>query len=286
MFSVFELSRFTGRKLALYRFTRDTLAWRFTSADRDITIGGEIFKSCRGIEHTAVQETTASSQANQVKISMPYKLDPNATEFPAGQVFGGNFRPYPPSQRVLVTILVTHYGDPDAETNVNWIGRVLSPSFTDTTMTLTCDPSYRNSRSAGRMPRIGRSCDVPLYSQGLGMCNLLKATFAVPATLTAISGLQLTAVAFGAAPRPLAGGFIEWVEADGTTSRRTINSQAGAVVTINYGGTGLVNGLAVTAYPGCTHDTVGCDGYNNRVNYPGFVNLPTQDPLTLSQYVG
>lgn len=286
MFSTYELSRFLGRKLALYRFTRDTLAWRFTNADRNITVGSETFISCRGIAHTAVAETAASTVANQVKISMPYRLDPNAVDLPPTQAFGGNFRPFPPSQRVLITVLTMHYGDADQQMNVDWIGRVLSPSFTDTTMTLVCDPSYRNSRSGGRLPRIGRTCDVPIYSQGLGMCTLLKANFAVPSTLTVVSGVQLTAVEFGTAPRNLAGGFIEWIDADGTTDRRTINAHVGSVITLNYGATGFAAGLAVTVYPGCTHDTAGCDGYSNRVNYPGFVNLPTQDPMTLSQYVG
>jgi hypothetical protein len=286
MFSTYEISRFLGRKIGLYRFTRGSVAWRFTSADQNVTVGGETFVACRGIENSGIQQTAASTQANQVKISMPYLLDPTAANPPPGQAFGGNFRPYPPSQRVLVTILSMHYGDPDSETNVDWIGRVISPSFTDTTMTLTCDPSYRNSKTGGRVPRIGRTCDVPIYSQGLGMCNLVKATFAVAATLSAVSGLQLTATAFGTATRNLAGGFVEWTEVDGTTTRRTINAHAGSVITVNFGATAIAVGLAVTAYPGCTHDTTGCDGYSNRINYPGFVNLPTADPLTLSQSVG
>lgn len=286
MFSAFELSRFLGRKLALYRFTRDTVVWRFTSADRDITVGAETFISCRGIVHTAVQETSASTQANQVKISMPYRLDPNATDLPPTQDFGGNFRPYPPSQRIFVTILTMHYGDPDQETNVNWVARVVSPSFTDTVMSLTCDPSYRNSRTGGRIPRIGRACDVPLFSQGLGMCNLNKAVFATTATLTAVSGVQLTAAAFGTAPRNLAGGFLQWTRTDGILEKRTINAHVGTTITLNYGGSGLAVGLVVGAFPGCAHDTVACDSYGNRINYPGFVNLPTDDPMTISQYVG
>lgn len=286
MFETFELSRFLGRKRELYRFARGAVVHLFTSADRDITIGADTYVSARGISRTEISETGRSAKANQVTITVPYRMDPAATDLPVTQPLGNWFNPYPPGERALVTIMSTHIGDPDQQVNTEWIGRVLGPKFSDTTLELTCDPSYRNPRTSGRQPRIGRTCDVPVYSQGIGMCNLDKAVHEVPATLSGVSGLALTAAAFSGAPRNLGGGFVEWVRLDGLTERRTIWSHAGDTIVVNYGATDLAPGLVLSAYPGCAHNREACIDYDNLPNYPGYANLPTSDPLPRSQAWG
>lgn len=282
-FSVFELGRFSGRKVALYRFAVGAVVWRFTSAQVALTLGAETFTPAPGITHTAVRETAASAQKNQLTISMPYRMNPLASDAPATQDIGNVFNPWSPSQRMLVTVLVTHLGDPDAETNVEWMGRVVAPRFEDASLELTCDPSYRNPRSAGAQRRIGRACDVPLFSQGLGMCNVEKAAHAVPATLGAVSGLTLTAAAFASAPRPLVGGMLEWTRSNGLVETRTIWSHDGDEIVINWGGPELEVGAAVTAYPNCPHNVAGCQSFDNEPNYPGWPNLPSSDPMPRSQ---
>ncbi|MBB1061878.1 phage BR0599 family protein [Marilutibacter spongiae] len=286
MFEDLELSRFFGRKVALYLFKRGAVEHRFTSRDRDLTIGGETYVAARGISHSEIRQTAASPQKNQLTVTVPYRMDPNAADQPVTQVLGDWFNPYPPGERVLVTVMTTHLGDPDEQVNVEWLGRVLGPKFTDTTLELACDPSYRNARTSGRQARIGRNCDVPVYSQGEGMCNLDKAAHEVPATLSAVAGLALTAPAFAAAPRNLGGGFIEWTRLDGLTERRTIWSHAGDTVVVNFGAADLAIGLDLSAYPGCAHNSEACDSYGNGVNYPGYKNLPTSDPLPRSQAWG
>lgn len=282
-FSAFELSRFLGQKVALYRFAQGAVVWRYTSAQSAVTVGAETYTPVRGISHGAIRESAASAEKNRLTIAMPYRMDPLATDAPACQALGNVFNPWMPSERVLVTVMTLHLGDPDAETSVEWTGRVVAPSFTDTRVELVCDPSYRNPRSSGRQRRIGRACDIPLYSQGPGMCNVAKAAHAVAATLSAVSGLTLTAAAFGTAPRPLGGGFVEWTRSNGLTERRTIWSHSGTSIVINWGGPELAAALAVTAYPGCAHNLAACESYSNAVNYPGFPNLPSNDPMPRSQ---
>jgi hypothetical protein len=94
-------------------------------------------------------------------------------QLPPTQELGLNWHPYPPSDPVSVTCLSYHADDPDAEVIVDWSGRVLQPKITGTMMELVCTPS-RAARGAwvGGARRVQRSCDVPVYSQGLGMCNL------------------------------------------------------------------------------------------------------------------
>lgn len=283
MFSLYELSRFLGLKVAFYRFTLGVNVWRFTSADRDLPIGAELFLSCPGIEHTALRESVSSARKNQVTVTLPYRIDPNAIDPPISQSLGDNWFPYPPGDRVLLDILTMHYGDPDAEVNAEWRGRVLGPVFTDTELKLTCDPSFRSSKATGADLSWMRGCGIPHYSQGRNMCNLAKELHAVPATLTAVTGLQLTAAAFGTAPRNLAGGFVEWTRTDGLLEKRTVRAHTGTAIVIDYGARDLASGLVMTAYPGCSHDPAGCASYGNSINYPGYKHMPTEDPMPRSQ---
>jgi hypothetical protein len=284
-FAAFELSRFLARKVALYTFTRGAVVQRYTSHAEPLTIGGHTYAAARGISHTAVRES-AERPKNDLTITAPYLLDPTAAaapDAPPTQALGDWWRPYPPGQVVQVRVASTHVGDVDAEIATEWLGRVVAPKYADVQMELRCEPSFRRDRAYGRIPIVQRGCWVPLYSQGVGMCNVVKATHAVPAVLSAVSGLSLTATAFGTAPKNLAGGSIEWVRGDGLVDARNVRTHAGNVITIDYGGEELAVALAVTAFPNCTHDVPGCDSFGNGINYPGFPNLPTNEPMARSQ---
>ncbi|TWG93570.1 putative phage uncharacterized protein [Luteimonas sp. J16] len=359
-FSLFELSRFLGRKVALYTFVLGPLVRRYNTTDRELTIGGEVYKPGRGISHSAIRDTASSGKA-EVKITIPAVLDPAATGTPPTQELLGWWRPYPPSSRVTVTIAETHLGDPDEEIFEVWSGRVIGPSFRDLEMVLTCDPSHSNPRTSGRARRISRNCGVPLYSQGYGMCNLDPepiATAAVVADVTGndvtlsfpatparpISGgplewvdgndepqaaeivsidgnvftlddagnlavddavtvytdplwfvatlgvdavgLTLTAPEFGTSPFGLEGGMIRWARDNGLVETRNILAHTGTSITIDYGHADLVAGRELRTYWGCPHNLEACTARGNAIHYPGFVWLPTDDPMGRSQAWG
>lgn len=282
-FATYEIARFLGRKVALYRFAIGSAEWLYTSADRPVTRASKTYVRADGIQHTAVRDSGSSAAKNQVTVTMPYRLNQSAAELPVTQALGNVFWPHAPSGRVLVTISTTHLNDPDNEVAVEWLGRVVAPRFGPDRVELVCDASYRASGGTGDLRRIQRACDVRLYSQGVGRCNVDKATHAVAATLSAVSGLTLTAAAFGTAPRSLAGGFIEWTRTGGLVERRTIWGHSGSNITINYAGPELAAGLAVTAYPGCAHNFEACESYGNEANYPGWRDMPTNEPMSRSQ---
>ena len=101
------------------------------------------------------------------------------------------------------------------------------------------------------------------------------------ATLTALSGLTLTAAEFTSyASGRLAGGFIEWVRADGATEIRTIREHSGDAITIDYGALGLAADLVVTTYPGCAHSWAACVELENQINYGGNLHMPLEDPYS------
>ncbi len=273
-FSLRELSRFGGKPIHLFRFTRRTLAWRFTSADREIELDGEVFAPA-AITRSAIRDSVETTK-NRVTITLPYLLDPNAGELPVTQSLGDTWRPYPPSDLIRVDCMAMHYGDAVAE--LEWTGRVIAPKFSDTLLTLTCDPSYNSGRRAGLQLKWQRSCPLALYSQGPGMCNVDPALHAVPATITGLTGLTLTAAAFGAiAAGKLAGGYFEWVRPDGLTDFRTIMAHVGSTILLNYGASDLAAVTAGTAYPGCAHNTTACeDDFDNSDNYGGAKDLPNK----------
>ena len=261
-FSLFELSRWAGKPVHLFRFARGTVAWRYTSADRPITLGNELFTPA-AIARGPIRDSVEQAK-NTLTLTLPVDLEVAA-----------NWRPHPPGDLISVQCLALHFGD--TEPAVEWIGRVIAPKFTDTVLTLTCDPSFKSGRRSGMQLKWQRGCPLVLYSQGPGMCNVNKALHAVPATLTAITGLTLTAAEFGAIPDgKLAGGFIEWTRANGLREARTIMAHVGNTLLINYGATDLSAGLSVIAYRGCAHNTAACSEFNNDPNYGGAKDLPNK----------
>jgi uncharacterized phage protein (TIGR02218 family) len=175
--------------------------------------------------------------------------------------------------------MAKHYGDDEVATE--WMGRVVSPSFTDAVLTLNCEQGRTTARSRGLGLRWQRGCALALYSQGDGMCNLDKADFAVPATLTDVDGLVLTATEFGAVEDGrLAGGFLEWTRDDGEPEIRSISAHSGNAVRLLYGTDQLAIGSAVTAYEGCRHTAADCnDHFNNKPNYGGSEYMPNRSPM-------
>lgn len=270
-----SLSRFLSRPVTLYRFDRQHLSWLYAAGERAVTLGGDSYVAAPGMIRTGIKDGGNEKQS-ELQIRMPYLLDPGADEYPPTQALGDNWRPYPPGDEVLVTILETQYADPEGELTVVWTGHVMQPEYTDTELTLICSPGRLGARKSGMIPRFSRSCWVPWGSQGRGLCNVIVDDFALSATLTAVDGLAVAADEFASLPTGrLHGGFIRWERADGLLERRDIRAHAGDTITLAYGATDLAADLEVTAYPGCAHNEADCAYFNNSPNYPGIKTMPT-----------
>ncbi|MNF91712.1 hypothetical protein D3C84_743230 [compost metagenome] len=157
-----------------------------------------------------------------------------------------NWRPFPPSDPIVLTIFSRHVGETDAL--AEWVGRVVAPVFNGATLELSGEPSSTGNRRAGRLRPSQRGCDLVLYSQGLGMCNLNPEIEAVAAELTAVAGLNLTAPTFAGASRSLMGGQLEWLDSGASLHQVAITAHAGTTITVASGSPDLVVGLDVTAY--------------------------------------
>lgn len=228
-----EVSFDEGVPIKLFRFTRGSLHWYYTSADRSIELEGNTYSPTQ-ISHTEIRDGAERNKAN-IKIKMPKDLP-----------VAGNWRPYPPNDRISVTILTQHSGEDDYL--ADWIGRCVQPQFDDYWLTIISEPSLTLARRGGRGRVWQRGCDLMLYSQGLGKCNVNPEPIAVPATLTAVDGTTLTAAEFDNAIRTLAGSTLEWTNAEEELEQRSILTHDGETITIDTAGDDLAIGSNVTAY--------------------------------------
>jgi hypothetical protein len=260
-FDLLERSRYGGKPIGLLRLSRGALVERYTTADREIEVGADVYLPL-AITRSAIRDSVERAKS-QLTLTLP--IDAPAAAW---------WRPFPPSSRVGVTWLAKHQGSTDVI--VEWSGRVVQPKFSDTLLTLTCDPSLSDPRSRGMPWRWQKGCPLALYSQGLGMCNVNKALFAVPGTVTEAIGASLRCDAFAAVPAGrLAGGFVEWTRADGEPEKRSIMVHDGDLILLEYGAEDIEEDLEVTAYPGCRHTFADCrDFFENEPNYGGAVYGP------------
>jgi len=221
-----------GKPVALYRFTRGAREWFYTSSDRNEVLGEDTYVPA-SIKRSSIRQGSERAKLN-ITITLPSTLP-----------VADNWRPYPPLDVIAVTCLVRHVGEADAF--VEWVGRVSAPKFNGATLDLTCIPS-RAAKSSGQARVWQLGCDLMLFSQGVGMCNLDPAAVAVPGVLETVSGTSVSAAGFAAAPRNLAGGRLEWVAPGGDITQRAILVHDGAALTLDSPAVEFVVGAGVIAY--------------------------------------
>lgn len=275
MFETNEQSRWLGRPVRLFVFERQSQVWRYCNADRDLIIDGNTYYAAQ-IDRSEIKQTVERAK-DKITIKMAYLRDPAAPAYPVTQTLGDNWFPYIPSSTVYVTCLAAHHGDA-GQPAIEWIGQVTQPKFTDAELELTCEPSGSASQARNQGAKWQRGCWKTVYSTGLRGCNLNPADFQVEGTLSGVSGLTLTATAFGTAPFNLAGGALSWANDDGIIERRSIMSHDGNTITVLYGASDLAPGCDVVALPGCPRTWAACEARGNTINYGGAIYKPGKNP--------
>lgn len=282
MFDTFELSRFLGRPVRLFQFTRQSKVWRFAQADRDLVIGGNTWLAAQ-IERDEIRQTVERAK-DKLTIRLAYLPDPDAPAdlVPSTQPLGDIWRPYIPSDQITVICLEAHYGDTDPP-KVEWMGEVAQPAFTDTQLELTCVPGRAIAEAVNQGPKWQRGCWKVPYSQGSRGCGMDPADFEVPATLTEVDGLTLTAAEFASAPLSLLQGELRWTRSNGLIERRTIVSHTlgSDTVRLLYGGEELAAALAVVALPSCEQTWAACEVrfVDPENHYGGAIYMPVENPM-------
>lgn len=100
----------------------------------------------------------------------------------------------------------------------------------------------------------------------------------VQATIDTKAGLVLTAPEFDNGMK-LAGGFIEWTDAEGITDWRAITFHDGTQVTLMTHAPRLEVGMVVTAVEGCDRTITRCDELENTDNFGGIPYFINKNPF-------
>jgi len=275
VFDDFELSRRGAKPTHLFRFTRQGVVWRYAATERDVTIGGFTYTAA-AIARSEIKQTIEKAQ-DSITVTLPYNRNPAGTA-PPTQPLGDNWYPYTPGDTVGVVCMATHLTDPDQQLIVEWMGQVGQPKFTDGKLELTCVPTSSIGKAQRQGAKWQIACWKTVYSTGLRGCNLDRTGQTLAATLSAVSGLTLTAAAFGTAPLSLAGGSLEYTSTSGIVQRLSIMAHSGTSITLLSGAADLAVGLTVSVVPGCPRTWAACDARGNTVNYGGAIYKPVKNP--------
>jgi len=262
-----EISLQSGEPVELYHFVRGNTHSRYTSAKAAVSYLGESWLPVL-LQRGSIDFTTEKGR-NNLKLNV-------VRDFEIADLF----RAMPPTDVILLTVHRIHTGETDGA--VIWAGRVLNCEFTGSTAALNCEPISTSLQRVGLRRMYQRQCPHVLYGT---QCRVDKAAFAVPAILSAVSGLTLTSATFGLyADGHFAGGYIDFV-IDGNTERRFITDHTATTLTINLTLAGLVASSVIDAYAGCDHTLTICDSkFGNAENYGGMPFIPVKNPFSGSIY--
>lgn len=214
-----ESSQFAGQPVMYFKFIRGAAVWCYTSSDRFETLHEDTYTPAAIKRGSIRQGSERGSTAVKITLSADLPVV-------------GNWRPYSPSEPINLIVLTRHVGEDDAL--VDWVGRITGPIFKGDELELVCEPSSTTNRRRGGDRKWQIGCDLPLYSQGVGMCNLDPEAFPAPGELTKVNevAMTVTAAAFTGASRTLAGGLLTWLDKQQELQTIVIVSHAGATLTL------------------------------------------------------
>lgn len=253
-------------KLELYRFVEASTVYLRTNFDVPYTYdsgsGAEIYLPST-MKRTEIE---SQNQINKATIDLTFTLDDTmARHWMVDNV------------ESVITLTIFEVDGTDVATS--WKGRVSAVKPNTSDLTISFESIFTSLRRPGLRARYLRNCRFSLYRRG---CKLDKAGFAVPGTVTAISGLNVTCAAAAAfADGYFTTGMIQ--APDGTL--RFITAHAGSTLTLMRRIPSLEEALvggsqSVTIYPGCDRSRTTCDGkFHNLLNYGGFDWIPTTNPF-------
>lgn len=261
-----ETSDTGGKPVELHIFARGSTLTRYTSADRDQEVAGNVYTAAN-ITRGAIEQGSEMNRS-ALKLKVP-------RNFPIADLY----RVTPPTDTVVYSLQRFHAGDGELATL--WTGRVVNVAWSADfgQAVITLEPVFTSLRRNGLRRVYGAQCPHVLYGPA---CGVNKAAHQLDVVVDAVSGSTLTASEFGAAPvGDFDGGFLEYDQAGGVVDRRFIYAQPGATVTLASPAYGLPVGAGARAFPGCDHSLATCAGkFSNSDNYGGTPFIPQKNPFS------
>jgi uncharacterized phage protein (TIGR02218 family) len=258
-YQAYEISVKTGEPVELYDFLSGSSHYRYTSGDANYTHGGNVYAA------VPIRRSGFSQQQSDQKADLEVVVLRD-------HAVAALFSVFPPSGGVDLTVYRLHRADGNAITY--WKGRIATVTWTASEAVLRCESLLSALGRVGRCQRWQQLCRFPLYST---LCGVVATDYDAAGVLTAVSGVTITAGAFGMeADGYWTGGFAVF-----GTQRRLIMAHAGDDLTLNAAFSGAIIGDTVTVYPGCDHTLTTCESkFSNDRYYGGYIAVPGVNPFS------
>lgn len=267
-YNQFEAATYDGRPSHLYQFIIGNKAWFVTSADSDISAGGNLYKAL-GVSDNGVSQT-GEAQTDGMVLQVPITFDVVSL-----------FVNTPPVEDVTVRRFRKH--ENDDEIACNYVGTIINVNFTTPGVAeLTCQTLSPTMQRNGLRLTWQRGCPYALYDQAT--CKVNKEKYKITTEVdTADAGnitVKANLAAFG--DHYFTGGFIEWTDRrTGGPNRRGIQEHIGNTITLLGRSDGIAQGDPVYLYPGCSRIAEVCDAkFDNMANYGGIPHMPGKSPFS------
>lgn len=260
-----EIDKYLASPVELYEFNQVNVdVFRYTSGNQNVLSGGFTYTAIP-LKRSGIEQSQNISRGS-IKIDMPRSI-PFVTGFIAA----------PPSNVISVTIRRFHRLDPIQEIIILWQGRVVNVDFRGDICQVVCDPrvTAMNRLNLRRVYQI--SCPHILYRAA---CGVDEVNYQQNATLSAVSGTDLTSSTFGGEANGYWKGGVVRITKSGMPHIRAILDHSGNDIEIDLTIPGLSVGDVVVAAPGCDRSIATCESkFNNELNHGGYPYIPIKNPM-------
>lgn len=273
----YETSTQNGEVTSLYEIVWGGTKWRYTSADRPLTLGGELID---GVFTPIVYQPVAcsdngmkqgGSSNEDIEIMMPSNIPINDL-----------YRSTPPANTIRITVRRRHNTDPDGQAFVYWKGYLsnVKRGEGNASITLVCNTLLSSFTRQGLRLGWTRGCPHILYDNE---CRVNPADFVHETTIAALDGNSITMADDGGKEEGwFTGGYIEWeVGNPETLDRRGISASLSTTQLVLLGTTyRLAVDTPIRVYPGCDLTMATCrNKFVNRENYGGCKQMSGDNPF-------
>jgi uncharacterized phage protein (TIGR02218 family) len=260
-------SNYLSNPISLYKFTRGTMIYAYTSADRDITFQNLLYKAVP-ITDSGIMQSGEPAEDN-VTVSAPWTNE-------VVLLFAGT----PPSDEVFLTIMRSEYQDDSFY--AAWTGSITEVKRpTPAEAAITCQTLAQSFQRNGATLTYSRTC--PYYLYDAATCKVDPNNYKLVTAPVIVDSQTLTSDDFATlGDSYYTGGYIEWLVPGSTDTfeRRAIQSHQSTSITLLGLNDGLPPGTSINAYPGCDRSVATCNGkFNNLTNSGACNKMPGFSPF-------
>ena len=264
VFSDYENSVHDASPVECYKFVGSFKTYRYTSAERDITLNGELYTAIP-IKRNAVKSGTQEDDSLNLEVEIPFNTD---------IVIDYAYAESPP--RLGLEVYRAHRGTNfSTDWSLLWSGRVSSFSV-DGRVAKIRTPSVFSRALQGDLPSVyyQNPCNHVLFD---GRCKVSRGSYLTTSTVVSVSNNSIQVANDG-----VADSFLKAGELVNTRNgeRRSIVDNVLNLLTVNYRFVDIRVGDVVDMVAGCDHSYTTCKNkFNNTLNYGGHPFIPSDNPF-------